>query len=152
MLFRRFLPLVLVLVLTSVLSSCVFFARMVSEPPSTDPPLAENRETVTRPDGGSSTLIVRAELVELPGRSAWEAVDILNRRWLQIRRGFTLRGGPIYARVAVDGISRGTLDELRRWSTEEIDSMQYLNGPEATIKYGGGFPGGIIEVTTRSAR
>ena len=147
---RRLLSLVLVLVMTSVLSSCVFITRMFDdEPPSTGQSPAEGVETVTRAGGGSSTLIVRAELEELTGRTAYEVIEILNQRWLQIRRGVSLRDGPIYARVVVDEITRRELDELRRWSADEIEYMRYLAGPDATIKYGGGYSGGVIEVITR---
>jgi hypothetical protein len=30
-----------------------------------------------------------------------------------------------------------------------IETMRYLSAPDATTKYGTGFPGGAIEVTTR---
>jgi hypothetical protein len=150
---RRLLSLVLVLVITSVLSSCVFITRMFDDDtPSTGPRSAEGVERVTRADGGSSTLVVRAELQELSGRTAYEVVEILNQRWLQIRRGVSLRDGPLYARVVVDEITRRELDELHRWNADEIEYMRYLTGPDATIKYGGGFPGGVIEVITRDGR
>ena len=150
---RRLLSLVLVLVITSVLSSCVFIARMFDDnPPSTALLPAESIERVRRAGGGSSTLIVRAELEELSGLTAYEAVQNLNQRWLQIRRGVSLRGGPMYARVVVDEITRREIGELRRWSADEIEYMRYLTGPDATIKYGGGFPGGVIEVITRDGR
>ena len=58
-------------------------------------------------------------------------------------------GGPIYARVVVDGTPRGGLNELLRMSASEIESMRFLSAPEATIKYGTGYPGGAIEVTMR---
>ena len=143
MFFRRFLSLALVLVLTSVLSACAS---------TTDTPLAEGGETVTRADRGNSTLIVRAQLEELPGRTAMEAVENLNQRWLEVRRGASLRDGPQYASVIIDGIIRGGLDELWRWSADQIETMRYLTGPEATIRYGGGYSGGVIEVTTRAGR
>ena len=99
----RLLSLVLVLVMTSVLSSCVFITRMFDDgTPPTGPPRAEGVATVTRASGGSSTLIIRAELEELSGRTAYEAVQNLNQRWLQIRQGVSLRDGPMYARVVVD--------------------------------------------------
>ena len=134
---RHLLSLVLVLVITSVLSACAS---------STDTPFVE---TVRRARGGSSTLIVRAELEELTGRrTAMEAIETLNPRWLQIRRGTSLLFGPAYARVVIDGVARRELDDLRRLSTENIETMQYLSAADATTKYGTGFPGGVIEVTT----
>ena len=142
MFFRRFLSVARVLVLTSVLSACA----------PLDTPLAEGGETVTRAARGSSTLIVRAQLEELTGRTAMEAIENLNHRWLGIRRGISLRFGAQYASVIVDGVTRRELGELRRWSADEIEYMRYLSGPDATIKYGGGYSGGVIEVITRGGR
>ena len=136
--FRRFLS--LVLVLAPVLSACAS---------TTDTPFAEGGETASRAARGNSTLIVRAQLAQLTGRSAYEAVETLNRRWIQRQRGGGLSAGPAYARVVIDGFSRGELEDLHRLSTENIETMRYLSALDATTKYGTGFPGGVIEVTTR---
>ena len=136
---RRLLSLVLVLVITSVLSACAS---------STNTPFGEGGETALRAAGGSSTLIVRAQLDRFTGRSAWEAVETVKPRWLQIQRGTSIVFGPAYARVMIDGVARGELDELHRLSAENIETMRYLSAPDATTRYGTGFPGGVIEVTT----
>jgi len=34
-------------------------------------------------------------------------------------------------------------------TTGNIETMRYLSAADATTKYGTGFPGGVIEVTTR---
>ena len=140
--FCRFLSLVLVLVLAPVVSACAS---------SSDAPLSEDAERATRATGGNSTLIVRAQLEALTDRSAWDAVETLNRRWISASRGRSF-AGPAYARVAVDGIVRGELDLLRRLSTIYIETMRYLSAADATTKYGTGFPGGVIEVDTRRGR
>ncbi len=137
---RRFLSLVLVFVLAPVVSACAS---------SPDTPFDEDGETATRTARGSSTLIVRAQLEQLTERSAYEAVATLNRRWLQSRRGTSLASGPALARVVVDGVARGELDFLRQMTTGNIETMRLLSAPDATTKYGTGFPGGVIEVTTR---
>jgi hypothetical protein len=49
----------------------------------------------------------------------------------------------------VDGSSRGELDALRQLSIGNIETMRYLSAADATTKYGTGYPGGVIEVTTR---
>jgi hypothetical protein len=48
----------------------------------------------------------------------------------------------------VDGTVRGELDELRRFNTYNIETMRYLSASDATTKYGTGYMGGVIEVTT----
>ena len=131
---RRFWSLVLVLVLAPVVSACAS---------SPDSPFDEGGQTATRTARGSSTLIVRAQLEQLVGRSAWDAVERFNRRWLSTRRG------GVYARVVIDGTSRRDLSELSRMSTEGIENLRFLSSGEATTKYGTGFAGGVIEVTTR---
>ena len=138
--FCRFLSLVLVVVLTSVLSACAS---------TRDTPIADGGETAAGSPRGSSTLIVRAQLALLTPRSAYEAIETLNRRWIQRRRGSGLSAGAAYARVVVDGSSRGELEDLHRLSSDNIETMRYLSAPDATTKYGTGFPGGVIEVTTR---
>jgi hypothetical protein len=49
----------------------------------------------------------------------------------------------------IDGSIRGELDELRSLNTDSIESMQFLSATDATTKYGTGYFGGVIEVTTR---
>ena len=138
--FRRFLSLVVVLVLAPVVSACAS---------SSDGPLSEDAERATRATRGSSTLIVRAQLEALTDRSAWDAVETLNRRWLQARRSSTLASGPAYPGVVVDGVVRGEVDVLRQLNTTNIETMRYLSATDATTRYGTGFPGGVIEVTSR---
>ena len=60
--FYRFLS----LVLAPVVSACAS---------SSEAPFSEDAETGIRATGGSSTLIVRAQLEVLTNRSAWDAVE-----------------------------------------------------------------------------
>lgn len=136
--FHRLASLVLVFVLALVVSTC---ASSVGASSGGGGSTAGPR--------GSSTLIVRAQLAELAGQSAYDAIETLNRRWIAPRRGVSLASGQAYARVIVDGAARGELSELRRMSTDNIETMRYLSAPDATTRYGTGFPGGAIEVTTR---
>ena len=134
--FRRCASVVLALVVSACASS-------------PDTPSGGESETSAAASRGNSRLIVRAELDQLAGRSAWEAVEVHNLRWLQPRRGASINSGPSYARVVIDGAVRGELNELRRMSAENIETMRYLSAPDATTKYGTGYPGGVIEVTMR---
>ena len=99
--------------------------------------------------GGNSRLIVRAQLAQMEGQTAWEAIETLNRRWLRPSRGSSI-SGPITASIVVDGIVRGDLNELRMMRTENIETMRLLSSADATIKYGTGYLGGVIEVSTRA--
>ncbi len=132
------------LVLALVVSACVS---------SGNTSLGAGGQTAAGDTRGNSRLITRGELNEREGDSAYEVVESLNRRWLQDdRRGRTFGGGPIFARVVVDGTPRGGLYELHRIGASEIESMRFISAPDATIKYGTGYPGGAIEVTMRDRR
>ena len=131
--FRRCASLVLALVVSACVSS--------STP--------EGFAAAARARGGNSRLIVRAQLDELYGYSAYEAVETLNRRWLQPQRGSSLASGQSFARVMIDGNVRREINDLARMSTDNIETMRYLSAPDATTKYGTGYPGGVIEVTLR---
>ena len=134
--FHRFASLVLALIISACASSA-------------GTSLGGGSETASAASRGNSRLIVRAQLDRLAGRSAYEAVENLNRRWTQPQRGSSFAAGQHFARVVVDGSPRGELDELRRITSDDIESMRYLSAPDATTKYGTGYPGGVIEVTTR---
>ena len=134
--FHRFLSLILALGISACASSA-------------GASLGGGSETASAASRGNSRLIVRAQLDELAGRTAYEAVENLNRRWTQPQRGSSFAAGQHFARVVVDGSPRGELDELRRITSDDVESMRYLSAPDATTKYGTGYPGGVIEVTTR---
>ena len=130
--FHRYASLVLVFAVSACASS-------------SSTPFGEQAATTTaaRAARGNSTLIVRAELAQLYGDSAYRAVELLRRRWLRARRGAG------YARVIIDGSYRTDLGQLRSMSAESIEEMRLLSPGEATTKYGTGYTGGVIEVTTR---
>lgn len=112
----------------------------------------EGGSRAVRAPRGTSTLIIRAELERYPGQSAHDVIESLHNRWLRPRRGATFGGGQPYARVMIDGTIRAEIPDLRRLFSENIDTMRLLSAPDATIKYGTGYPGGVIEVTTIRGR
>ncbi len=118
---------------------------------SPDTPFGGEFETSAAASQGNSRLIVRAQLERLAGQSAWRAVETLNPRWLR-SRSVSVNYGPSYARVVVDGTARGELRELRRLFSDNIETLRYLSAPDATTKYGTGYPGGVIEVSTIRGR
>ena len=132
-------------VLALVVSAC---ASSASSP---DTPFGGEFETSAKASRGNSRLIVRAQLQPHVGRSAYEAVELLRPRWLQ-PRGSTPTYGPSYARVVVDRTVRGELADLYRIGTNDIETMRYLSASDATTRYGTGYVGGVIEVTTRRGR
>jgi hypothetical protein len=93
---------------------------------------------------GDPNRITAEELEPYVHLSAFEAVRQLRPRWIQTRPPLEP------AVVHVDGSRRGELDVLRRLQAEDIAEMVYLSAADATTRYGTGYRGGVIEVTTRS--
>ncbi len=131
-------------VLALVVSAC---ASSASSP---DTPFGGEFETSAEASQGNSRLIVRAQLQPHVGRSAYEAVELLRPRWLQPRGTPTY--GSSYAQVVIDRTVRRELADLNRMSTDDIETMRYLSASDATTRYGTGYFGGVIEVTTRRGR
>ena len=136
MFFYRYVSLVLALVVLACASS-------------PDTPLGNEVGTATRAARGTSTLITRAELEQRQGESAYRVIESLHPRWLLEGSRARIVGGAPYAGVVVDGASRGGLSELSRISAGDIESMRYLSGQDAILKYGSAFRSGVIEVTSR---
>ena len=126
------------LVLALVLSACAS---------SSDTAFGGESATTARARG-TSTLIIRAELNERPGESAYQVIQALRPLWLRSRER-SLSGRLLYARVVVDGAIRGEVDELYRLRADNIEEIQYLTAGDATTKYGTGYAAGVIEVRTR---
>ena len=107
------------------------------------------------PGTGRSTranpnLITAQELAELEESSvltAKQAVQRLRPRWLQARSsGFSERHTPVVFR---DGMPVGGLERLDEMDIRTIQELRYLSGSDATNRYGTGYPGGIILVSTK---
>ena len=141
--FRRLLSLVPVLVLVPLVSACASGGTASGGGGETTATAGNAGSTE-----GSSTLITRAQLATYSNRTAFEAVQQFNRRWLRQTRGDGV-AGPRNARVVINGGARGDLDELSRIRADDVESMRFISSNEATRKYGPGFEGGVIEVTSR---
>jgi hypothetical protein len=104
--------------------------------------------------GGSSgnpDIIMREQFADLTGENARQIVQRLRPTWLRARdQGTFGNAEPAYARVFVDGINFGPIEALGRFNASQIDQFRYIRATDATTRYGTGFPGGIIEITTRS--
>lgn len=95
---------------------------------------------------GSSTRIVRSELVNLEQYSAYVAVQRLRPRWFQTRTG----GLP---QVHVDGTPQaGGAESLRNIPVSDIEQMVFLNAADATTRFGTNYVSGVILVTRRTGR
>ncbi len=61
------------------------------------------------------------------------------------------RGGRTvpYPRVIVDGMPRGELDVLSQIPSATVKEIRFLSSADASVRFGTGYDGGAIVVTTR---
>lgn len=109
----------------------------------------------TAGQGGSSgrqrNLITLEELEPFQQLTAFDAIQQLRPRWLQARRAVNVRGsGQVYPKVAVDGMPRGELGDLRTISAHAIQEIRFLSSADATTRFGTGYAAGVIEIRTKS--
>lgn len=92
---------------------------------------------------GSSTRIVESELQSMQQLSVYDAIGRLRPNWLR-GRGSAL---PV---VMVDGNRQGGgMDVLRSLSVVDVQELRFMSAADATTRYGTGFDGGAILVTTK---
>lgn len=96
----------------------------------------------------SQNRITQEELVDYTTLNALDAIRRLRPRWLQAR-GATA-GGSNEPVAILDGARLGSPDALASVAVSDVSEMQYLSASDATMRYGTNFPGGAIEVRTRS--
>lgn len=93
---------------------------------------------------GSANLITLEELGTVQNLSAFDAVQRLRPRWIQARGGTDQP--PV---VFLDGSNMGGIETLRTIQASSIREMRFRDGRDATTRYGTGYGGGVIEITTR---
>lgn len=103
--------------------------------------------------GGTSSSrtgpITRVELESVAASDAYEAIQSLRSRWLRSRAARTPSDPNPEPVVYVDGTPRGGLQELRSLSVQDIETINFINGPDATTRWGTGHHAGVIDVRTR---
>jgi outer membrane receptor for ferrienterochelin and colicin len=88
-------------------------------------------------------LITAEELAELDGvNSVYDAVRRLRATWLSGR-------GANRPRIFVDGVDLGGLEVLERYRIDSVREVRFVPPADATLRYGTGFGGGVIEIITR---
>ncbi|MDX1645584.1 MAG: hypothetical protein R3304_00465 [Longimicrobiales bacterium] len=97
--------------------------------------------SAARPEGATANRIVRAELEPLGQISPIRAIERLRPRWLNSRSG----SPPI---LHIDGARRGSISDLEAYQISDIQQMEYMSASDATTRFGTGYDGGAILVTT----
>lgn len=93
--------------------------------------------------GGSANRLTAESMVDVQQLDAYQAVQRLRPQWLRSR-------GNTVPQVVTDGMRQPAgLDALRQYRVSELEEMRYMSATEATNRFGTGFDGGAILVSTR---
>ena len=100
--------------------------------------------------GGRSGTVTRSQILSVPDGNAVTVLRMLRPRWLEARIQATpANPSPIYARVYLDDVFYGEIESLYNIPSNLIEQIDYLGALDATTRYGTGYMGGVIRVTTR---
>ncbi len=100
--------------------------------------------------GRSRDVITREQINDIQAITAYDAIRTLHPQWLRAR-GQTASAQDATAvtpSVMLDGTRMGGLDVLAVFQVRDIFEIRYLDQGRAGIKYGMGFPRGVIEITS----
>ncbi len=105
--------------------------------------------------GGSSGsgALTSQQLRDLQSRydNMYDLIQSERSVWLRTRGSSSFQdpsaSNPV---VFVDGVERGALSTLRQIRPSNVAQAEYVNSRDATTRYGTGYPGGIIRISTRS--
>ena len=95
--------------------------------------------------------ITESEIARSNAADAYDVVRALRGSMLATRGITTMwkPDGGAYPVVFVDGMYVGALSELRSIPARTIHEVRFLGASEAHFRYGSGYTGGVIEVTTK---
>jgi hypothetical protein len=97
-----------------------------------------------RPDQQSLT---REQIEDPRFSTAYDVVKDLRGNWLNARGAASIRTR-VEVQVYLDGVHLGGVDMLKTVSTPSIQYMQYINGTDATTRWGTGHGRGVIFIGT----
>jgi hypothetical protein len=92
--------------------------------------------------------ITRAEIMGTTFGSAYEVVQSLRPQWLRSRAAPTLIS-PNEVVVYVDNIRLGGVQALQSVRASDLETLERIDAPTATQRWGTGHAGGVIAIQTR---
>lgn len=93
--------------------------------------------------------ITREELEATSVNDAMEAVSLLRPRWLRARPARTPNDPEPVVGVVIDNMAGATRDDLASLPIGQVERISFMGAADATIRFGTGYTGGAIIVTTR---
>jgi hypothetical protein len=101
------------------------------------------------PRGRADTSIITTAELDAAGHSdTYTLVQSLRPQWLRVRGPTSARSSET-VKVYLDGSLLGGVQHLRQISTHSVSSLQYLDGLEATQRWGMDHGAGAILLFTR---
>ncbi|MCY4400295.1 MAG: hypothetical protein OXE96_13295 [Gemmatimonadetes bacterium] len=99
--------------------------------------------------GTSPDLIGNWELQELVDYNALDAIRRLRPAWLRTgsRPAVAVGQGASFPRVHLNGVPLSSLDQLEEIDATDVREMRFLNGPNASTRFGTGYVNGAILIT-----
>jgi hypothetical protein len=100
--------------------------------------------------GRDRELISQEEIEGITATTAYEIVERLRPSWLRTRGPSSIRsaGASLYPIVYVDEVHSGSLETLYRISGHIVREIRFINGRDATTKWGLDHGAGVIMVLT----
>ncbi len=96
------------------------------------------------------SLITLEEIETHAQRSAFEAIRFLRPGWLQPVRGArSSAANANYPYVFLDGVPFGRVDMLNSIDSSVLFEIRFVSPADATTRWGTGFQGGVIALTTK---
>jgi outer membrane cobalamin receptor len=98
-----------------------------------------------------SQIITEEEVEASRGPTAFEVIQRLRASFLSYRgeTSFNRNTSRPYPMVYVDGQEFGPIASLRNIPASEVSTIRLYRSWEATVKFGTGYMGGVIAITTR---
>ena len=98
-----------------------------------------------------ATTVIRFEEIQASSASnAYELIQVARPSWLRGRGPTGFRDPqPTLPLVYLEDISYGSLESLRGFSTQGIAEIRFIDPPTATMRFGTGHTGGIIQIIPR---
>ncbi len=93
--------------------------------------------------------ITAEELAGTSVNDVMEAVSLLRPQWLRARPSRTINDPVPVVGVVIDGMARSTREQLAQTPIGQVERISFLNAADATIRYGTGYTGGAIILTTK---
>ncbi|HEX2167207.1 MAG TPA: hypothetical protein VHG09_08195 [Longimicrobiales bacterium] len=109
------------------------------------------RSGTTSTQRADRDIITAAEVQAATQNDAFSLVRSLRPQWLSVRGPSSVRGQQTI-KVYLDGSLLGSPEQLRQISKQSISSLRYLDGLEATQRWGLDHGAGAIVVSTRGGR